>query len=291
MHSFRAASSAAILLLAGAAAFAQTPVIANGGVLNGASFDKTGQPVAPGSLVSIFGTNLAAATASASSIPLSTTLSSVTVSFNGKNAPLMYVGHDPVNGDQINAQVPWEILPLVPPGTSGSTQVPVVVTRNGVASAPINVSVGAAAPGIFTFQYGTGQAVAYGNTDGAVAAPGTAGLPYTSHPAKIGDPQTLVILATGLGPVANIPNDGDVPSVVTSPTVATPVVTVGGVPAQVVFSGLVGRDSTGKALGYVGVYQLNIIIQPGTPTGDAVKLQISMNGITSRPDVTIAVSN
>jgi len=284
------ASCAAIWISAGAAAFAQAPVIATGGVLNGASFDKS-QPVAPGSLVSIFGTNLAAATASASSIPLPGSLSSVTVTFNGIAAPLAAVSHDPVNGDQVNAQVPWEILPLVPPGTNTTTQIPVIVTRNGVPSAPVNVSVGAAAPGIFTFQYGIGQAVAYGNADRAIAAPGNAGLPYTSHPARIGDSQTLVILATGLGAVANTVADGDIPPVIASSTLVTPVVTIGGTPAQVVFSGLVGRDATGQADGFTGVYQINIVIQPGTPTGDAVPLQISMNGITSRQDVTIAVGN
>ncbi len=182
-------------------------------------------------------------------------------------------------------------LPLLPPGTSGTMQVPVVVTRNGVASAPINVKVGPAAPGIFTFQFGIGQAVAYGNVDGAIAAPGTAtGLPATAHPAKIGDPQTLVILATGLGPVDSTVADGDVPQVAIANTLTTPTVLVGNVPARVVFSGLVGRDAGGKVLGFVGVYQLNIVIQPGTPTGDAIPLQISMNGITSRSDVTIAVS-
>ena len=291
MHSFRVASCVAILILAGAAAFAQTPVIAGGGVLNGASFDKTGQPVAVGSLVSIFGTNLAAATAYASSIPLPSSLSSVTVTFNNIAAPLAAVVHDPVNGDQINAQVPWEILPLVPPGTNGTARIPVIVTRNGISSDPAYVFVSAAAPGIFTFQYGVGQAVAYGNTDHAVAGPGNANLPYTSHPAKIGDPQTLVILATGLGAVANSVLDGDVPSVITSSTLVTPVVIIGGTPAQVVFSGLVGRDAYGQAQGFTGVYQINVIVQPGTQTGNAVPLQISMNGITSRADVTIAVSN
>ncbi len=286
-----AVSLAAILALIGAgAANAQTPVIAAGGVLNGSSFDKTGQPVAPGSLVSIFGTDLSAATASALSIPISTSLSSVTVTFNGVAAPLKDVVHSAANGDQINAQVPWEILPIIPPGTNGTTQIPVVVERNGVRSAPINVSVGAAAPGIFTFQFGVGQAVAYGNSDGAVAAAGNAGLPFTSHPAKIGDPQTLAILATGLGAVDTTVKNGDVPSVITSNTLVKPTVLIGGVPAQVVFSGLVGRDASGKAFGFVGVYQINVIIAAGTPTGDKVSLQISMNGVTSRADVTISVS-
>jgi uncharacterized protein (TIGR03437 family) len=41
---------------------------------------------------------------------------------------------------------------------------------------------------------------------------------------------------------------------------------------------------------FVGVYQVNIVIAAGTPTGNSVPLQISMNGVTSRADVTIAVT-
>src|ERR1044071_7569568 len=101
------------------AAFAQTPVVAPGGVLNGASFDKTtGAPIAPGALVSIFGTDLAAATASADTVPLSTQLSGVTVTFNGVAAPLKDVVHNAASGDQVNAQVPWEVLPA---GTASGT--------------------------------------------------------------------------------------------------------------------------------------------------------------------------
>jgi uncharacterized protein (TIGR03437 family) len=269
---------AAITILLGIATIAhgQTPVIAQGGVLNGASFDKTGQPVAPGSLISIFGSDLAAATASANSVPLSTTLSSVMVTFNGVAAPLKDVVHG--SGDQINAQVPWEVLPA----SANTATAQVIVVRNGVSSAPLPVSIGLAAPGIFTFPGGLGQAVAYGNSDGAIAAPATAGLPFPSHPAKINDPTTLVILATGLGAVdppaktGNNVNDG-----VLHRTVITPTVTVGGVAAQVVFSGMTPQ--------FVGVYQLNIVIAAGTPTGNAVPLRISMNGVTSRDDVTIAV--
>ncbi len=262
----------ASVLLAGA----QTPVIAPGGVLNGASFDKTGQPVAPGSLVSIFGTDLAAATASADSVPLSTELSGVSVTFNGVAAPMKDVVH--ASPDQLNTQVPWEVLPA---GTRNGTA-QVVVTRNGVASEPLTVSIGAA-PGIFTFPGGIGQAVAYGNSDGAIAAPGNAALPFPSHPAVINDPNTLVILATGLGDVdpplvsGHDANDGQLHN-----TVVKPRVLVGGVEAQVVFAGMTPQ--------FVGVYQLNIIIAPGTPTGNAVPLQIVMNGVTSRPEVTIAVT-
>jgi uncharacterized protein (TIGR03437 family) len=174
-----------------------------------------------------------------------------------------------------------------------------VVTNNNVASAPQNVSMATAAPGIFAITLsggavvgaGVGQAIAYGNSDGVIAAPVGAITGLSTHPAKINDPTTLVILATGLGAVDTTVNDGDVPSVITSNTLTKPTVLVGNVPAQVVFSGMVGRDNTGKAFGFVGVYQINVVIAPGTPTGDAIPLQIQMNGITTTNKVTIAVGN
>lgn len=301
MKGFQYSFSVVVFLLAGAVAgFSQTPQVdPTRAALNSASF-ASGQPVAPGSLVSIFGNNLASTQALAGSIPLSTSLSNVKVTFNGIAAPISGVFPNPTSGDQINAQVPWEILPLLPPGTTGSTTIQMVVTNNNVASAPMNIQVAPAAPGIFALTLsngniigsGVGQAIAYGNGDGLIAAPAGAINGLTTHPAKINDPNTLVILATGLGAVDTTVKDGDVPSVITSNTLVQPTVTIGGVPAKVVFSGMVGRDATGKAFGFVGVYQINVVIQPNTPTGDAVPIQIQMgNGTPSTNKVTIAVSN
>src|SRR5438045_7779227 len=95
------------VLILGSAAYAQTPSVASGGVLNAASFDRA-MPVTPGSLISIFGSNLAATTATADSIPLSTRLGGVGVTINGVDAPLNGVFHT-ANGDQINAQLPWNV--------------------------------------------------------------------------------------------------------------------------------------------------------------------------------------
>lgn len=272
-------SLVAILLLGGAAAaYSQTPVVAAGGVLNAASNDKAGQ-VAPGSLVSIYGTELAASLSQSGSIPLSSSLSGVSVTISNLTVPLQFV-----SPGQVNAQVPWEILALLPPGTNGSVQVPVVVTRNGVASSAVSFSVSSVSPGIFTTQFGVGQAIAYGNSDGIIAAPAGAITGLSTHPAKINDPTTLVILATGLGQVnppvetGNNVTDGQL-----HPTVVTPTVLVGGVPAKVIFSGMTPQ--------FVGVYQINVVIQPGTPTGDAIPLQIQMSGIATTDKVTIAVSN
>lgn len=267
-----------------AAAFSQTPVVSNGGV--GVAAGTPGiTSVAPGSLISIYGTQLASALSTADTIPLSNSLNNVSVKINDISAPLLFV-----SPGQINAQLPWEIMPVIPAGTNGTAQV--VVTRNGASSAPISFSVAPAAPGIFTFQFGIGQAIAYGNSDGAFAA-ATGSIPGVSnaHPAKPNDPSTLVILATGLGAVKDTVKSGDVPSVITSETVTKPVVLVGGKAAQVVFSGLVGRDASGKAFGFVGVYQLNIILAADTPTGPAIPLQIQMNGVITSDKVTIAVGN
>jgi len=266
----------AVLIIAGSAvAAAQTPTIADGGVLNGASFAK-GQPVAAGSLVSIFGSNLASTTAKADSIPLSTSLSNISVTFNGIAAPMIFASHDPANGDQLNVQVPWEVK-------DGSAQV--VVKNGNASSAPATVTI-ATAPGIFNFIVGnTLQAVAYGNTDYLFAAPAGAIPGLTTHPAKINDPATLVLLATGLGQVSpsEVTGSGVTDINALPQTVTKPQVLVGGVPAQVVYSGMTPQ--------FPGVYQINIIIQPGTPTGNAVPVQISMNGVTSTNQVTIAVSN
>jgi uncharacterized protein (TIGR03437 family) len=250
------------------AAYAQsTPSVASGGVLNGASF-ATGQPVAPGSLVSIFGTNLASTSSAATSVPLSTQLGGVKVTFNNIAAPLNYV-----SGGQINAQMPFEL--------TGSSTAQVVVTNNGTASAPQSLQVASIAPGIFSLT--AGQAVAYGNTNYLFAAPAGSIPGLTTQPAKILDPQTLVILATGLGPVMPPIADGVGDPTIVHNTTSTPVVLVGNVQAQVVFSGILP--------GFPGVYQINIIIQAGTPTGNAIPLQIQMGGITTSNQTTIAVSN
>jgi len=202
------------------------------------------------------------------------------VSFNNIPAPLLFVNHDAANGDQINAQLPWNVLSA----GSQSGNVNVIVTRNGQVSQPVSLAVGPAAPGIFAVNFGTGNAIAYGNNDGIIAAATGSIAGLNTHPAKINDPSTLVILATGLGEVQPpVATGSGVTDGQLHKTVTTPRVLVGNVDAQVVFAGMTPQ--------FVGVYQLNIVIQPGTPTGDKVPLQIVMGGITTTAAVTIAVSN
>src|SRR5450755_1177346 len=92
--------------------FAQTPVISDSGIVNAVTRDST-QPIAPGSIVSIFGSQLASATANADSVPLSTSIAGVSVTFNGFQAAVRLV-----SPTLISVQVPWETLGADSSGTA-----------------------------------------------------------------------------------------------------------------------------------------------------------------------------
>jgi uncharacterized protein (TIGR03437 family) len=197
----------------------------------------------------------------------------VTVQFvNGNTsatAPLVFVA-----GTQVNAQIPWN---LVPGGATAN--VSVTVNLNGTVSAPSQFTVGPFSPGIFTAGPPAFRAIAQ-NVDGTLAQPVGSIPGLTTHPVKVGE--ALIIYSTGLGQVDNPPSDGGIPPAGTLVnTLTKPTVLVGGVSAQVLFSGLQPQ--------FVGVNQVNIVI-PNVPPGDAVPLQFQMGGITSPDTVTIAVT-
>ena len=81
----------------------QGPRVAEQGVVS--ALTNLAGPIAPGSLLSIYGQNLAR-TAQAASLPLPTTLGGVSVLINGFAAPLLYV-----SPAQLNVQAPWELTP------------------------------------------------------------------------------------------------------------------------------------------------------------------------------------
>ncbi len=268
-----------LLVIAGAGlALAQTPTVFDGGVLNGASFAK-GQAVTPGSLVSIFGTNLASHVAQADTIPLSNTLGGVSVQFvNGSttlSAPMLYVQpDDPANNvtSQLNVQIPWG---LVPGGATAT--VSIVVDNNGTKSAPLQFTAGPFSPGVFA---SGGRAIAVNNSDGTLAWPSSVVPGLMTHPAKPGD--VLIVYATGLGQLQTTPPaDGQNSLDEIRKTLVTPTVFVGGLTAQVMFSGLSPQ--------FVGVNQLNIVV-PNVPAGDAVPIVLNMGGIISPSNITIAVT-
>jgi uncharacterized protein (TIGR03437 family) len=260
-------------VLAAFLAQAQTPMLNQGGIGNAASFDFTG--VAPGSIVSIFGSDLASSVAIASSVPLSTSLDDVTsVTFNGIPAAFYYVG--PL---QINAQVPWNVLP----GGASTGTASVVATRSTGMSAPVTVPVVASQPGIFTVtQNGTGQGIATDNTDGMIAAPQNSIMGALTHPISLSSGHPLIVWCTGLGAVDPPIDNGAAAGGTLRNTVVKPTILIGGIPAQFIYSVLSPQ--------FVSENQIGVIPAPNTPTGDAVSLQIQVPGYTSTDKVTIAVS-
>jgi len=256
-----------------AAVSPSVPAVNAGGVVNSGSY--TAQGVSPGSIVSVFGTNLAASTATASAIPLPTALSDVTsVTFNGVPAGLYFVSQN-----QINAQLPFDVL------SAGSGTVNILVTRSTGISAPQSVTLAPSSPGIFTTTgNGLGQAFAYDNTTGAIAAPaGTVVGSFLTVPISVSSGHALIIACTGLGAVTPsiadyvAASDGTVRY-----TLLQPAVLIGGVPAQFVYSVLSPQ--------FVSEYQIGVIPDPNTPTGDAVSLQIQIGGVTTTNPVTIALA-
>ncbi len=179
---------------------APAPAITPGGVVNAASFAPAPDNfVAPGSLVSIFGTNLTSgSTLAAASLPLPIKLAGTSVTVNGVPVPLLFV-----SPRQINAQLPFEVAP----GLAASLFVTTPVNR---ASAPESLRIDMSAPGIF---------VAVGS------------------PRRPGDP--LTIYATGLGAVnPGVATGAAAPLIPPSRTATEPQATIGGTRAAVTFSGL-----------------------------------------------------
>ncbi len=220
---------------------AATPVVQ--GVTDGAGF---GPRVAPGSLASIFGTNLASGENFAPGIPLPTSLGGASVTIGGIAAPLLYV-----NVGQINFQVPA----AVKPGT-----VALVVMGPGGNSSTFNVTVTSSSPAIF--QDNSNHAVAQNTINGTVNAE-TSAAPSGS---------VITVYLTGIGPIDNAVADGDAtPASPLSTATASSSATIGPAAAPIQFLGL--------APSFAGLAQANITV-PNLPSGD-YPLVITVGGYVS----------
>lgn len=254
-------------------AYAQ-PSIVPGGVLNAASFAKNssgeGTPVAPGSLVAIFGSGFGTSTSAADTIPYSTQLGGVTVNFavggNTYNAPLQDV--IPTAGPNygiVTAQVPFEVMQQ----QQGSVTANMTMTFGGqTATAPVTIV--PQAPGVFTLPEGAGYAVLVNIADNAIAAPSPTvpGFPgLASHPIARGN--SAYFYATGLGTMFPALADGAGINPQTTQVTQNPTVWIGGVnggvTAPIIYCG---------PSGYPGVYQVNITIPQSAPTGSNVVFQV-----------------
>jgi uncharacterized protein (TIGR03437 family) len=224
------------------------PGISAAGVTNAASF-VTG--LVPGGLATIFGVGFtqSGGVATAASFPLPLEIGGVFVTVDRTSAPLLAV-----TNQQVNFVVPWSVSPPTAsvtvtvhgPGFNG-------FTSTSVSSIPVQAPVLALQPAIYL-------------TDGAHAA-AQHGADYSlidaAHPAAPGE--AIVLYVNGLGPVQPAVDLGaPAPSTPPAQTVVNPVVTIGGLPSQVLFSGLTP--------GFASLYQLNVVVPQAAQPGDQAVL-------------------
>jgi uncharacterized protein (TIGR03437 family) len=187
-----------------------------GAIVNAAGFQAGS--LAPGSIVSVFGANLADGKEVASEHQLPFMLGTSQLLINGLPAPLYYV-----SPNQINAQIPVE--------TALGDAVAVVRSGHNI-SAMMKLAIKEAAPGIFTPLL---------NQDGTVNAADRAAAPGS----------TLYVFVTGLAPTNSPVAAGvNAPSDAPSQPNAAITATIGTQTASIL--------STGLAPGLVGVYEVNL---------------------------------
>lgn len=261
-------------------------------IVNAASNQKNA-PVAVGSIVSLYGTEIAASD-QAGLFPSTTLPGGGQVRIGGVAAPLMTVSATYGYADVI---VPWEV--------GASDAVDVVVDNSFGTSQTYHVRVAETAVGVFRLTdpsnakranaaaliRGTAWAAIPPSMATAIGVPqncrATGVDPATEcgQPASAGD--VLQVYVTGLGRVTADPAGPALATGKAAPAdgsvlyrSAVPQVTIGGVAAQVEFAGLTP--------GYAGLYQIDVVVPAGLAAGDDVPLTVAMPA-GDRDMATIAV--
>ena len=237
-----------------------TPVINPSGLLNAASFLGD---IAPGSLVSLFGSNLADNTYQGPQVldgnnNFLTSVAGVSVSVNGVNAPLTYVSLG-----QINFQVPWETAP--------GLAVNVQVTRGSAQSNVEAITIAStASPSMFINDPSTGVVWVTGT-----AAEGCSII--TQCAVQAGN--TYQLWANGLGP-KNLPEQDGVGDAATN---INDLSVVGGTAAcQLTIDGIAATVTyCGAAPGLI-IDQLNFTYPSGIPSGAPVQAVLTITNPTGR---------
>ena len=243
----------------GLRAIQQAPVVPEAGVV-GAAGPVSYQPLAPGSLISLFGLGLSDGRAAADELPLPEVLQSTSLLLAGVRMPLLFT-----SDRQVNAMVPYG-LPI-------NTNHQILVRRGPTYSRPVSVNLAATQPAVFRTAPDGTQGHIYKVVDGLQI------LTDTANPAAPGD--VLVMYCSGLGEVEPAVEAG-LPAGASplSRTVNELTVMIGGQRAQLLFSGL--------APGFSGLYQVNLLVPEGVGSGPEVRVTLAIAGQTSR-QVTIAV--
>lgn len=207
------------------------------GIVNAASSAPFTAGVAPGELLTLYGTNLADSTVIAPAIPFPTSLGNVQVMINGAAAPIYYVA-------------PTQVSVIVPYGiTSAIVQVQAVTDGNS--SNTVTAFLDTTSAGVFSVPPGgLGDGAAL-HQDGSLVSP--------ANPAQANE--TVSVFLTGLGSVNPGISDGAAgPGSPLSQSVATITAHIGGTRATVTYSGLAPQ--------LAGLYQVNVTVPTGLTAGE-----------------------
>jgi uncharacterized protein (TIGR03437 family) len=203
-------------------------------------------PVAPGGLVTAWGTNMSPVSVVASQVPLPTALGQSCMSVNGTPVPLLFV-----SPTQVNAQLPNNVL--------GPSTVS-IHTPGGVSNS-FHFTVLSAAPAVFM----SGSA---GPVTGLATVIRAANNQLVTPTNPIRPEDTLVIYLTGMGLTSPSVIPG-VPAPLTPLALASevPTVTLGGSSLDIQYAGLAPDE--------IGVYQINAVVPGGVAQGLSEPLVIS----------------
>ncbi|MFN0121886.1 MAG: CHRD domain-containing protein [Blastocatellia bacterium] len=216
---------------------------------------RFGAAVAPDSIASIFGTNLATAPVSATTLPLPTALDGTSVYVNGAPAQLFFV-----SAGQINFHVP--------PGTALGQASLVVVQKNGIVSqGTINVTASTAS--VFTKRSdGTGAPIGIASTNGSlynIALFNNDGTAFQVDPGTTG--LFVSLFVTGLRFAPNSDNNA------ANGVAESVTVTIGGAALPATYAGAQG--------GFLGLDQINFFIPANFGPRGPLNMVITVDGKTS----------
>ncbi|MBI1358291.1 MAG: hypothetical protein GC160_28485 [Acidobacteria bacterium] len=252
--------TAAATLFAAEAERKAAPRVADGGVVNAAGFDNgPGGFVAPGSIVAIFGEELAGRAQAVraddiSGLRLPLSLANVSVIIGEQLAPLYYV-----SPNQVNCQVPGNLRPRDAP-----YQLLVLHSNEASASAPLLIR--PAAPGLF-------PVVAH--QDFSIVGRGEGLRP--AHPGEL-----IVLFGAGFGPTKVLTDNGQIARA------PEPIA----LPAKVLLNDVEVAPErvlyVGVTTGYAGLYQVNLLLPEDLAPGDVTAI-VEVDGVRSPVGVEVAV--